>query len=291
MEAIERPPALADGARISWWQWATVLSLDAPLVLIGWQAVLAQAARVRLGWPHAFVLAVSVWLSYSADRWIEGWRLAPDAIRTARHAFYQRRRWLLFLLWMAILGADVAVALTRLSPREFASGWLVVPPVLAYLLSHQLVHRDHPWRVPKEVCIALLLGAGAALFPLAHAGTSHRQLWPALALFVALCFANCALISVWEREVDRSHGQTSLALQLGSPRWLRLAPWLIGGVAVVAGLTGSPLRVAAVCAAGSAILLGLVDRLHARLGWRLSRVLADVVLLTPLIAMALGYLP
>lgn len=283
--------AHANGTRISWWQWPTVLSLDAPIVAAGWQVLLADAARTRLGWPQIFVLGASVWLSYSADRWIEGWRLAPDAVRTARHAFYQRRRWVLFPLWIAALVADVVVALTRLSHQEFVSGWLVLPPVLAYLLSHQLIHRHHPLRLPKEVVVALLLGAGAVVFPVAAAGVHHRDLWLALALFVALAFANCALISVWEAEVDRSHGQTSLALQFGRHGWIHWVPWLLAGLAALVGLVGGdPLRIAAVCAVGSAILLCIVDRLHVTLGWRVSRVLADVALLTPLMAMAFGYL-
>ena len=58
--------------RLGWWRWPTVLSLDAPAVVLGWQAVLAHAARVRLEWPHAVVLSASVWLAYAADRWIEG---------------------------------------------------------------------------------------------------------------------------------------------------------------------------------------------------------------------------
>ena len=120
-----------NGTRFRWWQWPTVLSLDAPIVVVAWQFLLASVAGVRLGWPHGFVLAASVWLSYSADRWIEGWRLAPASIRTARHSFYQRRRWLLFLIWLAVLAANLAVALTRLSRQELVSGWLIVPPVLA----------------------------------------------------------------------------------------------------------------------------------------------------------------
>lgn len=277
--------------RIRWWQWPTVLSLDAPLVVLGWQAVLAHVARVRLDWPRGFVLALSVWLSYSADRWIEGWRLPPDAVRTERHAFYQRQRWPMFVLWMAVLAADVWVALARLSLTEFEAGWLVVPPVLAYLLSHQLIHRDHPWRAPKEACVALLLGAGTALFPLSHRGPYHRHLWPALVLFVLLCFANLVLISLWEREVDRSHRQTSLALQFGSAGWIHSLPWMLAGLAALFGLVeGGDARLAAACAAGSSVLLGAVDRLHPRLGLRLSRVLADVALLTPLVAMALGCL-
>lgn len=50
---------------------------------------------------------------------------------------------------------DVA-ALGWLSSRELEAGAaLLLPPVLADLLSHQLVHRHHPWRVPKEVVVAL----------------------------------------------------------------------------------------------------------------------------------------
>ena len=282
---------LDNGTRIRWWQWPTVLSFDAPIVVTAWQMLLASVAGVRLGWPHGFVLAASVWLSYTADRWIEGWRLAPSAIRTARHSFYQRRRWLLFLIWLVVLAVDLTVALTRLSRHEIVTGWLIVPPVLAYLLSHQLIHRNHPWRVPKEICIALLLGCGAAVFPFAGAGFYRRTLWLPLGLFVALAFANCALISVWETEVDRSHGQTSLALQFGGHGWIHGVPWLLAGLAALIVLGGSHLRVAAVCCVGSAILLGIIDVLHVRLGWRVARVLADVALLTPLIAMALRLVP
>ena len=222
-----------NGTRFRWWQWPTVLSLDAPIVVVAWQFLLASVAGVRLGWPHGFVLAASVWLSY----------------------------------------------------------WLIGPPVLAYLLSHQLVHRNHPLRVPKEICVALLLGCGAAVFPIAGAGMYQRTLWLALALFVALAFANCALISVWEAEVDRSHGQTSLALQFGGHGWIHGVPWLVAGLSALLVLSGGNLRIAAICSVASAILLGIVDVLHVRLGWRVSRVLADVALLTPLVAMAFGLVP
>ncbi len=153
-----------------WWQWPTILSLDAPAIALLWQALLARAVHVTLAWPAAFVLGSSVWLAYAADRWIEGWRLDPAQIRTQRHYFYQRWRWPLGLLWCAVLGADLAVACLGLTAREFRGGLLLLVPVFAYLLSHQLVHRNHPWRAPKEVCVALLLGAGVALFPATASG-------------------------------------------------------------------------------------------------------------------------
>jgi hypothetical protein len=279
--------------RVQWWQWPTVLSLDAPAVVLGWQAVVADVGRVDLGWPQAWVLASSVWMAYAADRWIEGLRLAPHQVRTARHAFAQRHRRAILVVWIAVLSCDLAVAFRLLSVRELvAGGSLLLPPVLAYLLSHQLVHRHHPWRVPKEIVVAVLLAAGVALFPLAHAGPVHRHLWPTLVLFGLLCFSNCALISRWELEVDRSHGQTSLAIGAGEAAWIRAVPWLLVVVSLGFGVSeAGPARVAAACAASSAFLLGLVDLAHGAIGTQRSRVLADVALLTPLVAMLAGFLP
>jgi hypothetical protein len=268
-----------------WWQWPTVLSLDAPAVALLWQWLLARVARVSLGPPEALVLGSSVWLAYAADRWFEGWRLAPGQIRTQRHAFYQRWRWPVAIIWMLVLLADVGTAVTLLTRQEFSAGLLLLAPVIAYLLSHQLVHRHRAWRLPKEICVAALFGGGGAVFLVAAPGFAWSPLVLALGLFSLLCFTNCALISAWEHHIDRSHGQTSLALQFDrGARLSRVLPWLL---AVVAGSlawweTGSA-RNAATCAALSSVLLGAVDRLETRLGPQLSRVLADVALLTPLL--------
>ena len=281
----------ADVNIVRWWLWPTVLSLDAPAVTLVWQAVTAAVGAVALGWPAAVVLGSSVWLAYVADRWLEGWRLAPAAVRTVRHAFYQRRRRVILVVWLIVAGLDVAVATRHLSRRELQAGCVLLVPVLAYLLSHQLMHRHHPWRVPKEGLVALLLAAGVGLFPLARGDASHAGVWLVLLLFAFLCFANCALISMWEHDVDRSHGQTSLAMTRASSAWLRRVPWLALLVAAVCGVgTTGDVRVATACAAASAVLLLLVDAGQRRIGIRRARVLADVSLLTPLAPMLAGWL-
>ncbi|HWA09987.1 MAG TPA: hypothetical protein VG838_11100 [Opitutaceae bacterium] len=282
----------ASGARPSWWQWPTVLSLDAPIVALLWQWLLARSARVPLGNAERFVLGSSVWLAYAADRWIEGWRLAPDQVRTQRHAFYQRWRWPVAVGWGLVLAADLAFAFARLSPAEFRTGLLLLGPVAAYLLSHQLVHRHHPWRAPKEICVAALLGAGVAVFLVAQPGAAWRALAAPLALFVLLCFTNCALISAWEHEVDESHGQTSLSHQFrhGAILGRRLA-WLLAVLSalLLAMETGSD-RVPVACAGASSLLLALLDAGEPRLGWQRARVLADVALMTPLLPLAAALL-
>ena len=288
------PAAINDGSvrpiaddQIPWWLWPTILSIDAPMVTGLWQRLLSRVADIRLDWEHGVVLAVSVWLAYAADRWIEGWRLRPAQIRTKRHRFYQRHRWPIAAAWLVAFAVDVAIAWVRLDRREFLAGLLLLGPVAAYLLSHQLVHRDHPWRAPKELIIAGLLAAGTALFVVLP--PHDAVVWWAIALFTLLCFANCALISAWEREVDVSHGQTSLAMQFGAGA--RIARGLTLAIAVAAaalGWVGPPaLSMAAACAGASALLLLWINHAETALGRHRARVLADVALMTPAIALLL----
>lgn len=267
-----------------WWQWPTVLSLDAPVVSIAWLALLGRCLGVGLGWPDVFVLGASVWLAYAADRFIEGWRLPPDDVRTPRHRFYQLRRGPVAVVWLAVLIADVGVAASKLSRTEWVVGWALTAAVATYLISHQFLHRTSPWRVPKEICVAGLLTGGAAVFLVDSA--RPRALILPLMLFAALCFANCVLISAWEREIDRAHQQSSLALANGQTAWIHWTPWVLAAVGVVAAASVQ-IRTVAACTAASALLLAVVDSVQPQIGWPPARVLADLVLLTPLVPLAL----
>jgi hypothetical protein len=275
-----------------WWQWPTILSLDAPSVALLWQWELARVTGTVPGLVAAFVLGASVWLAYVADRWIEGWRLDPDRVRTQRHQFHRRHRWPIAFAWCAVLAADLAAALAGLPERQLVGGWILLGAVSAYLFSHQLVHRNHPWRLPKEICVAGLLGCGVALFIAPAGGASVAPILAPLALFALLCFSNCALISVWEHAVDRSHGQTSFALQFRIGVGIsRALPWAIAAASAPAWiLVGEVARPAVLCAGAGGLLLGAVDLLQERIGWRMARVLADVALMTPVAQLAAGWL-
>ena len=262
-----------------------MLSLDAPVVSMLWQALLARVGMAQLGWPRVCVLGISVWLAYAADRWIEGWHLDRDQILTPRHRFYQRRRWPVAAVWIAACVADVWIAFAHLPRFDLIAGFVLIAAVAAYLLSHQLVHRHHAWRVPKELCVAALLSGGVGLFLLQSPGLPDLVM--PLALFALLSFANCALISVWERHVDRAHGQTSLAVDSeANARAIRQLPWLIIILAAVAATADvGAARTAALCASVSAALLAATDSAESRIGRQPARVLADVSLMTPAVAL------
>jgi hypothetical protein len=268
-----------------WWQWLTVLSLDAPLVAVLWQTAFARVLGVRSEWQDPVLLGLAVWMVYAADRWIEGWRLAPERVRTQRHYFYIRWRWPVFSLGLGLLGVATVIAVTRLQEREFKAGLLLLIPTLVYLFSHQLVHRHHPLRVPKEICIAVIFTLGCALAPAVRdPGKIHLLPVPAT-LFGLLCFTNCALIAAWEKEVDTLHGQTSLALQ-----WHRgfvlihTLPWLLFAAGIAARFFGpAAIHPFALCTIASAFLLGVLDYIHPLIGREAARAAVDVTLMTPVI--------
>lgn len=269
-----------------WWQWLTVLSLDAPLVAVLWQALFARVMDVILPWHDPILLGMAVWIVYAADRWVEGLRLSPEVAQTPRHLFYIRYRWPVFWTGIAVIIATTVIAFTRLDVREFKAGFILLIPTLLYLFSHQLLHRHHPLRLPKEICIAVIFALGCALSPGVLAADRISLLWLPAVFFGLLCFTNCALISVWEKEVDALHGQSSLALQLGQRSWLiRLLPWGILIAALIAFLTGSTSRPVAVCSAASAVLMGILDMLQPRIGRIPCRAAVDVTLMSPAVAL------
>ena len=264
-----------------WWQWPTVLSLDAPAVAMLWQSLLARLLDQPFGYEPVLVLGLSVWLAYAADRWIEGWRLAPEAFATPRHYFYHRYRWPVAVLWIAALVVDLRVAFTSLATRDLLVGAVLLSAVAAYLLSHQLIHRHHPWRVPKEICIAGLLSGGVGVF-LVSSPRFTEALTP-LTMFALLCFANCALISVWEQHVDRAHGQTSLVADAPTTvDLIRQVPWGILGIGVLQMAASHHVaRTAGACTIASALLLVVIDVAEPNIGPQRARVLADLALMTP----------
>lgn len=92
-------------AKTPWWLWPHVLSLEAPLVAVLWQMMLARVHRVALMPGTTLGLALAVWLVYVTDRVFDGWKKG-GAATDLRHAWYARHRKLvLFVLMPAAVAA------------------------------------------------------------------------------------------------------------------------------------------------------------------------------------------
>ena len=262
------------------WEWPTILSLDAPLIAVLWQALFAQVFGVSPAWYHLVLLAAPVWLVYSADRLFDGWQRGPGDAPTRRHHFYTVHRREVVWVWLGVLAGSLLTAALTLRVDELMGGLLVLGATLGYFARLHLLPASS-FAVPKEVQVALLFGAGVALFILPD--LSRTLPWAvsftsALALFTSLCALNCGFISYWEREGEAER-RTSLLRYPNLRRWLQRAALGLAWSSLLSTLIFPDTLPLCGSVAGSALVLFELERM--KLGAAALRVLGDAALLTP----------
>ncbi len=248
--------------RAQLWLWPNLLSLDAPVVALLWQVLFVRCFHGKLDALTALLLTLAVWLIYAADRMLDAWRGATE---TRRHAFYQRHWRAVILLWAAVFVACGWMAWTRLPESLWARGLTMTGVAGLYLVAVHLVPKLAGSGV-KEVAVSVVFAAGVSLaaWPMIRNGADFL----AIMLFCVLCWMNCAGIEDWE---DGLRARTSVM-------------YAAGAVALLALLLLPEKRPVLACAeTASALGLVVLDRYSVRISREAVRVLADVVLLTPLL--------
>jgi len=245
------------------WLWPNLLSLDAPIVALLWQILFVRCFHGSLGMLPAALLAVAVWLIYVADRTLDALR---GSVEQPRHEFY-RKHWRTVLpIWIVALGAAAWLSWSRLPAPLFAEGAVVASGTGLYLAAVHLAPGLMRRAGSKESAVAVLFGLGASLAAWPGVQTSSDVL--AILLFSVLCWMNCAAIDDWERGLE-------------------LRPSIIAAAALVALIAAVLLEhhrpILGAAETTGALGLVLLDRLRPRYSPEALRVLADVVLLTPIV--------
>jgi hypothetical protein len=279
--------AVSRGARpkISqpWWQWPNLLALDAPVVAVVWLHAFSKATGEAMQWPVATGLFLAVWCIYLADRLIDARCLNDPARASARHRF-ALQNWRCLLALLAVSGLWAAwLASTMIDAELLRAASTLLVAVVLYFSGFVRKTRSRPSQIlpAKEVVCGLVFAIGCALGVRAFR-ESPIEFLPMALSFGGVCAFNCLLISAWEKSSDQindpasaSHWWTTIDRDLG---------WI--GVVLTATCT-----VGTFTTENSAIFLAisgssaLLTVLHLSRSWMnvtARRVLADAVLLTPL---------
>lgn len=254
--------------RTQFWLWPNLLSLDAPLVALAWQVLFLRCFHAGENMGAAALLTVAVWLIYTADRTLDAWR---GAVATPRHEFYRRHWRALAPLWIAACALGGWIAWTQLPAVLWSRGWYVAAAAGVYL---GLVHGGSHWlarRGAKEAAVGAVFAIGVSLAAWPMVRTAADVL--AIAQFFALCWINCVAIEDWEKDRPARAGAVFAAgaIALSSVALLRDAR-----------------PVLACTETASALGLMLLDRYSDRMSRDAVRVLADAVLLSPLLFLPLA---
>jgi hypothetical protein len=242
------------------WQWINLVGLDAPIVAVVWQDFLARCYPSMLRPAGRWTLGLTVWAIYLADRLLDV-RMAPRGKETLPHQFCRRNRGAAEALLVAILVADLLVAMLWSRRAVFANGLVVSAGVVAYFGVFPVGRLTVAW---KPLATALLFTTGVFLVAWTGIPEPGRTLAAPAAAFCLLCLSNLVLIGSWER-----HDSPALV-------WVCLT--VLACLCVAAGFSRWYAAVAS-SSAGLACLAFLRDSLpHSA-----RRVLADAVLLSPLL--------
>ncbi len=267
-----------------WWLVPNLLALDAPLVAVVWLSAFAHAFESAVEWPVMVALFAAVWCVYLADRLIDARCMQDESVATARHVFARRHRLIFLMATVISMALGGWLAVTHLEAELLRSGLILVGAVGIYFGGFVRVFRG--WRpLPaKEVVCGLVFSVGCAL---GVEGVRHEWLvaLPAVLLFGGVCALNCLAISAWDKEADRVNDTTAAGcwwrrLDADLP-WLGVVLMLLSYVAFYEADGGAVFQAIFVSSLGLTALHLL--RGAPWMGARLRRVLADAVLLTPLL--------
>ena len=193
------------------------LSLDAPIICVIWQMILADALNVNLYWYHNFILGVSVWLCYSADRFME--YPLPRSESAQRYEVFKTSRRLFKILWTLALVLCVSLSFMCLSPLCLLFSFpLLLLCLLNFALCIQEMNLGKASYLFKELRTALILALGCVLFPIFERSMDTSGIAVFFFSLTYIFLLNCLFVSRWEQSKDRKRGRLSIIQQ--NPRLL-----------------------------------------------------------------------
>ena len=261
-----------------WWLWPNLLSLDAPLVALVWQELWAQCLAVEISYLHRALLVLATWLAYSGDRLLDV-RHLKGPVDSPRHEFARCHFYVLSKLWVVAFALAVVLGL-QLPLHEIICGLVLLLVLGAYFLSHHSQPiRKHAGNM-KEMMAGLIFAFGTIFFVVIQ--VPHT---PAFVLvfvaWAALCCMNCLTIACWDRDRDIAMRQHSLAQYWNAAdHWFWL--WAVMIMVLGASAWAMDARFAPIAAALLLSALALTELARGK-ATDPRRVLADVVLLTPIL--------
>lgn len=178
-------------------KWLTFLSLDAPLVAVAWQALIAKESGYQNSWYHTLIVFMSVWLGYAADRWFDNFKSRRPS--SEQHQFYAKHSSKVFVAWIIVLGASITLSFTYLDSHELRNGFVLMALAISYTLFAQKARKLKYYSLLKPLFTALLILGSAVLFiPL-----SERSWIPLLCIWL-LFTSNCLYIRSWTHSSEPS---------------------------------------------------------------------------------------
>lgn len=265
------------------WLWPNLLGLDAPAVAVAWQWLFAGVFGANLPPVFPLILGLSVWCVYLADRLYDTTRAPETDVQTDRLRFTKRHFAALSAIAVAAAIANLFLIIRHVPRPLMVTGLITASLLGVYYLIRLKGNARLAAAIPREILCGMIFGLGCVIAPHAFLPSGGASGFVVATIFLGLvCSASCVLISVWEKEEDIAGNDRSMATS-PSP----IIPHMASALTILILLATAmaffgPWRIL-LAVAVSALSLRLMLHFEDRLSQRTLRVLADAVLLSPLL--------
>jgi hypothetical protein len=262
--------------------WPSLFTLQAPVVAVLWQLLLARSVHVKLNWFEPWALGLAVWLIYVADHLIDTAKPAGKRWEPPRKEFCRQHR-MAFLAMAFVVGVILLLSVSRfLWAATVRGGWQLSLGVACYFGVIHLTPRN--WRSdwPREIVVAAIFTLGTFGAVWVGNGKNVLPLLAPAALFAMLCCANCSLIETWEWEAA---GGSEIDTPNLAARWMAkhlarvgLAVAIISAAALLTSMVPGGFAISAAISGASLFVLSVFRH---RIPVRLVSPVADLALCWP----------
>ena len=273
--------------RKPFWLYPNLLSLDAPLVAVAWLYMFARTWRLGYHpWEAYVTLGLAVWAIYVVDRLLDVLlHGGTPASLEARHRFHRDHRRFFRLGLIVTMAVAVLLVVTKM-PMTIYKYLLLGGVMVTGFFGLSMLTNPEADEAPlaKNVLAGMTFAFGTAMT--AHIYRPELGIFDMLMsreviCFAVLCILNISAIDLWKhasRAADvEIKASDELALTLPLP--------LLGGAALVFALLddGQSSRPFFYAVLTSSALLYILNRRRAEFPLDALRVLADVVMLVPVL--------
>lgn len=255
----------------SFFRWLNLLSLDVVFIALAWQEVFARTVAVTLRWEERAFLAISIWIVYVIDHWLDSMVDVGSSVgffsnKAPRHHYVRSHRLLLGSLLVLASLANIWL-LWNLGLRLLIAGIGLAVITLSYLVLNVFFLQRGCWLKGREIVISIIFSIGCALVALVQ-GDRPWLLLPWVMAFAVVALINCTLIARMERNVS--------IVEL-APRWI-FSSRVILFLFLFLDLFAFPFSTMTRALCWSLAGLSLIPMIGRRWGYEVASLAADQVL-------------
>ena len=211
------------------YQRLNTLSIDVCLGAIAGGIMATHLLATDPGWAYWFVLPMAVWLIYTADHLIDGYRMGDNKTHV-RHLYHRKYRKQLVLLSFLVLIIAAVISFRYLPYNIILFGVVLGVLAIIYLTLVFVIPSGSVVFFQKELLVALFYTAGIwGPVIIMNQALSTTEIIIVL-MFFLLAFEDLIMLSMIEIKADSKAGQGSLPMFLGYRHSRKLFYILVGTV-------------------------------------------------------------